>query len=86
MTYSSLLYATEGRIARITLNRPERLNAIDDAMPGEIRRAVEEANADDGIHVVVLQGAGRAFCSGYDLKEYAEGRSAGIQEEMPWDP
>jgi len=86
MTYSSLLYATEGRIARITLNRPERLNAIDDTMPGEIRHAVEEANADDRVHVIVLEGAGRAFCSGYDLELYAEGKSSGIQEEMPWDP
>ena len=47
MTYSTLTYGKDDRIARITLNRPERLNAIDDAMPGEIRRAVEEANADD---------------------------------------
>src|SRR3990170_568551 len=86
MTYSSLLYATEGRIARITLNRPERLNAIDGTMPGEIRHAVEEANADDRVHVIVLEGAGRAFCSGYDLELYAEGKSSGIQEEMPWDP
>ncbi|HLG08016.1 MAG TPA: crotonase/enoyl-CoA hydratase family protein [Gaiellaceae bacterium] len=86
MTYSSLLYATEGRIACITLNRPERLNAIDDTMPGEIRHAVEEANADDRVHVIVLKGAGRAFCSGYDLELYAEGKSSGIQEEMPWDP
>lgn len=86
MTYSSLIYATEGRVAHITLNRPDRLNAIDDMMPGEIRRAVEEANADDAVHVIVLQGAGRAFCSGYDLRLYAEGGSEGIQEEMPWDP
>lgn len=86
MTTTSLRYEVEGRIARITLNRPERLNAIDDAMPGEIRQAVEEANADDSVHVIVLQGAGRAFCSGYDLKLYAEGRSARVHEEMPWDP
>ena len=64
MTFTSLTYATAGRIARITLNRPERLNAIDEKMPGEIRAAVERANADDGIHVIVLQGAeiGRASC------------------------
>src|SRR4051794_33643063 len=85
MPYTSLIYATDGRVARITLNRPERLNAIDDAMPAEIRRAVEEANADDAVHVIVLEGAGRAFCSGYDLHLYAEGASAGIQEQMPWD-
>jgi enoyl-CoA hydratase len=63
---------TSQRIATITLNRPERLNAINAHMPGEIRRAVEIANADDSVHVIILQGAGRAFCAGYDLKEFAE--------------
>ena len=47
MKYSTLKYAVSGRIARITLNRPARLNAIDARMPKEIRRAVEAANADD---------------------------------------
>ena len=85
MPFSTLLYEKHDRVARITLNRPERLNAIDQHMPGEIRRAVEQANADDDIHVIVLAGAGRAFCSGYDLKTFAEGETAGIQP-MPWDP
>ena len=87
MTFATLIYETAGRIARITLNRPERLNAIDERMPGEIRAAVERANADDGIHVIVLQGAGRGFCSGYDLKAFAEtaGENPGVQS-MPWDP
>ena len=49
MTLQTLTYSTEGRIARITLNRPERLNAIVPAMPREIRLAVERANADDNI-------------------------------------
>lgn len=87
MTFATLLYETAGRIARITLNRPERLNAIDEKMPGEIRAAVDQANADDGIHVIVLAGAGRGFCSGYDLKAFAEakGENPGVQS-MPWDP
>ena len=85
MSYTTLTYGKDDRVARITLNRPERLNAINDAMPGEIRRAVEQANADDGVHVIVLQGAGRAFCAGYDLKAYAESETPLIQE-MPWDP
>jgi enoyl-CoA hydratase len=87
MTFTTLNYSTAGRIARITLNRPERLNAIDEKMPGEIRAAVERANADDGIHVIILQGAGRGFCSGYDLKAFAEtaGENPGVQS-MPWDP
>jgi enoyl-CoA hydratase len=86
VTYTTIRYETAGRIARITLHRPERLNAINDEMPGEIRRAVEEANADDGVHVIVVQGAGRAFCAGYDLKEYAEGQSRLAQDGLPWDP
>jgi enoyl-CoA hydratase len=85
MTYGTLTYGKVDRIARITLNRPERLNAINDAMPGEIRRAVEQANGDDDVHVIVLQGAGRAFCAGYDLKAYAEAETPLIQD-MPWDP
>ena len=87
MDFATLRYETAGRIARITLDRPERLNAIDEKMPGEIRAAVERANADDGIHVIVLQGAGRGFCSGYDLKAFAEtkGENPGVQS-MPWDP
>lgn len=85
MSYSTLTYAVDGRIARITLNRPERLNAIDEAMPGEIRRAVEQANADDAVHVIVLAGAGRSFCAGYDLKVFAEHETPLIQD-MPWDP
>ena len=72
MRFKTLLYSVEGRIARITLNRPARLNAINRDMPHEIRLAVEEANRDDNVHVIVLSGAGRAFCAGYDLKIFAE--------------
>ena len=76
--FSTLLLDVSGRIATITLNRPERLNAINGAMPSEIRAAVEAANADDRVHVIVLQGAGKAFCAGYDLKEYAEGDKTNV--------
>lgn len=82
-----VLYERDGRIGRITLNRPDKLNAINEELPVELRSAVEEANADDAVHVIVLSGAGRAFCSGYDLELYAEvpGPNPGSQE-MPWDP
>ena len=80
MRYTTLQYALDGRIARITLNRPERLNAINEKMPREIRGAVEAANEDDRVHVIVLAGAGRAFCAGYDLKRFAEG-----DPENRWD-
>ena len=87
MRYTTLKYAIDGRIARITLNRPQRLNAINEKMPREIRVAVEEANADDRVHVIVLAGAGRAFCAGYDLKQFAEGDPANRwTQPMPWDP
>ncbi len=85
MRYTTLKYAVRGRIARITLNRPARLNAIDRKMPGEIRRAVEAANADDRVHVIVLGGAGRSFCAGYDLKDFAEAKTP-LTQQMPWDP
>ena len=87
MSYKTLLYEKKGRIARITLNRPRRLNAISRGMPREIRLAVEEANADDGVHVIVLQGSGRAFCAGYDLKDFAEKKgTVSYTQDMPWDP
>ena len=60
MAYQTLTYSRDDRVATITLNRPERLNAISRRMPDEIRAAVEEANRDDLVHVIVLQGAGRA--------------------------
>jgi enoyl-CoA hydratase len=85
--YATLKFAVDGRIARITLNRPERLNAINEKMPREIRRAIEAANADERIHVIVLAGAGRAFCAGYDLKQFAEGDPENRWTQgMPWDP
>jgi enoyl-CoA hydratase len=87
MRFSTLKYSVAGRIARITLNRPARLNAIDDKMPREIRRAVEAANDDERVHVIVLAGAGKAFCAGYDLKKYAEGDLKNRwNQAMPWDP
>ncbi len=91
--FEHLTYAREGRIAFITLNRPERLNAIARGMPREIAAAVEHANYDHEAHVIVLQGAGKGFCGGYDLTEFAErrgtndpGAEATDSEGRPWDP
>ncbi|HWB43965.1 MAG TPA: crotonase/enoyl-CoA hydratase family protein [Hyphomicrobiaceae bacterium] len=82
-----VLYERDGRIARITLNRPEVLNAIDDDVPGELAAAVEQADRDRQVHVIVLAGAGRAFCAGYDLMHYAQADGANrYTQEMPWDP
>ncbi len=85
MDYTTLQYRAQDRIARIRFNRPERLNAIAAPTGRELRHAVERANDDDAVHVIVLEGAGRAFCSGYDLKDYAEGETPWNQQ-MPWDP
>ena len=87
MSYKSIQVSVHERIATITLNRPDRLNAIDHHMPREIRAAVESAGRDDNVHVIVVTGAGRAFCAGYDLVAYAEteGENPGVQS-MPWDP
>ncbi|MDH3667838.1 MAG: crotonase/enoyl-CoA hydratase family protein [Paracoccaceae bacterium] len=82
-----VLFERDGRIGRITLNRPEVLNAIDDDLPAELAAAVAEADAHPYVHVIVLAGAGRAFCAGYDLAHYAEGDVANqVTQAMPWDP
>ncbi|MEL6370601.1 MAG: crotonase/enoyl-CoA hydratase family protein [Pseudomonadota bacterium] len=84
---TKVLYEKTGRIGRITLNRPEVMNAIDDELPGLIEAAVKEAEADKDVHVVILGGNGPAFCAGYDLTYYAEGNGNGeATQEMPWDP
>ncbi len=81
-----VLYEKDGRIARITLNRPEVMNAIDGDVPGELQQAVERADADPGVHVMLLSGAGRAFCAGYDLAHYAQDPENPLTQDMPWDP
>ena len=80
--------ASNPRIARLLLNRPERLNAINDATPREIRAAVEWANNEEAVHVIVVEGAGKGFCGGYDLTMFGEGRidHPCQQERHPWDP
>jgi enoyl-CoA hydratase len=87
MNFGDILYESRERVATITLNRPERFNAISETMPEDIAAAFGHAKNDDSVHVVVLTGAGRGFCGGYDLKAYAEksGTNPAIQD-MPWDP
>ena len=83
----TVLYEKKGRVAHIILNRPDRLNAINDEMPPEIERAVQRADSDPNVHVMILEGAGKAFCSGYDLSEYGEQNStSSVTQDMPWDP
>ena len=67
--YETLRYDVDGRVATITLNRPEVLNAINDPMRRELVAALRRSEADDGVWVVIITGAGRGFCSGADLRE-----------------
>lgn len=69
---STMTYAVDGKIARITLNRPERGNGLTLTTPVELAACVERANLDAGVHVIALAGAGKGFCGGYDLVASAE--------------
>jgi enoyl-CoA hydratase len=75
---NTLTYEVDGRIARITLDRPERGNAITLEMPRELADCVERANLDPGVHVIALAGNGSGFCGGYDLVGSAERMSEGF--------
>ena len=89
MSFRHLRYETSGRVATITLARPQHLNAIARGMPAELAAAVEKANDDNAVHVIVVTGEGRAFCSGYDLADHAQqSGAAGGQDptQGPWDP
>ena len=80
-TLKTLTYEVTGRIARITLNRPERGNGITLDMPAEIAHCVERANLDPEVHVLALAGNGKGFCGGYDLVLAAEQNT----EDLPLD-
>jgi len=69
----TMTYAASGRIARITLNRPERGNGLTLLTPRELAECVERANLDPAVHVIALAGNGKGFCGGYDLQISAEG-------------
>jgi enoyl-CoA hydratase len=82
---ATVTYRVTGRIARITLDRPERGNGITLTMPGELEACVERANLDPDVRVIALAGNGPGFCGGYDLVESAEGAGA-VGEGPPGSP
>ena len=87
-TLKTMTYEARDRIARITLNRPDRGNGITLEMPLELTACVERANLDPGVHVIALAGNGRGFCGGYDLVASAERMLSGEQDPagMPGSP
>ncbi len=80
----TMTYEKTGRIARITLNRPQRGNGITPAMPRELALSVERANLDPDVHVIALSGAGKGFCGGYDLVASAERMMQPAADEGDW--
>lgn len=83
-TLQTMTYETTGRVARITLNRPERGNGITFDMPRELAECVERANLDPAIHVILLAGNGKGFCGGYDLVSSAERRMDEVSSDDVW--
>ncbi len=83
MDCEQILYGVEHRIATITLNRPERLNAWTLTMEREVRLAMEAAAADDGVRAIVLTGAGRGFCAGADM-DLLQGVQGGAARDDSW--
>jgi len=67
MAYQTIRYSSEGTLAQITLNRPKKLNAIDATMVAELNQALDAAEQDDNVRVILLAGAGRAFSAGFDI-------------------
>jgi enoyl-CoA hydratase len=82
---TSVLLETDGAVATLTLNRPERLNTITQQVAQDVRARLEEAQRDDAIRVIRLRGAGRAFCAGYDIDWGAESMQES-EGDRPWDP
>jgi len=86
MDFETILYGVEGPIATITLNRPERLNTIVPPMPDEVEAAVAEAVGDEAVKVIVLRGAGRSFCAGFDFGGGFHHWDEGMTTDGRWDP
>jgi enoyl-CoA hydratase len=82
---TAVTFEVTGRVARLTLNRPKRGNGITRGLVTELERCVERADLDPAVHVLLLSGAGKGFCGGYDLVESAEGQGR-LGSEAPAPP
>jgi len=80
--FHKLLYSIDRNIARITLNRPDKRNALDDEMIGELRSALHASSEDASVHGVLLTGAGKDFCSGADLAGLQRIADSGVMENI----
>jgi enoyl-CoA hydratase len=85
-SFETLLYDVAGPIATITLNRPERLNTIVPPMPEEFESAIHAATVDRDVKVIVLRGAGRSFCAGYDFAGGFHHWDEMLATDGRWDP
>ncbi len=83
VAFTTITYETVGPVARITMNRPERTNAISATMLTELARAMDRAEADEAVRAVVVRGAGAAFSSGFDLKDQMALRPEGVGQWRP---
>jgi enoyl-CoA hydratase len=77
-TADPVLYRVDDRVALITVNDPDRRNAVTEAMSAQLRQAIETAEADTGVHAVVITGAGKAFCAGADLSALGVAAEEGL--------
>jgi 2-(1,2-epoxy-1,2-dihydrophenyl)acetyl-CoA isomerase len=81
-TYKCLLYEEKDGIATLTLNRPERLNALGDTLREDLQDALTRASEDDRVRVIVVTGAGKGFCSGGDVKAMSERKERGGERPL----
>ncbi|HEY2602177.1 MAG TPA: crotonase/enoyl-CoA hydratase family protein [Thermoleophilaceae bacterium] len=85
-SFETLIYKVDGAVATVTLNRPDRLNTIVPPMPDDIEAAVYRAVADEDVKVIVLRGAGRSFCAGFDFAGGFHHWDEGLTTGGRWDP
>lgn len=82
MSFNSILYENKGSVAHIALNRPDVFNAFNDEQSYELQDALKQASRDAAVRVIVLSGAGKAFCSGQDLKAIASTQNRSLSESL----